>query len=185
MPPPCHRHTSFFCNSHSVLLMKMLLERASVMIFAEKKKQIEFWLSFNKRPFMSFCCFIYSQSTFQLIIFKLFFKNYWWGWTNVYFVFTRRLQRDVVYFGWPIAPSDEYSIWAQKGGGDCGVSANENSFAHGAQINFEDLTPVGYKEMSSILADQSALVYEPKWRGRGWGIAGSQPMSTAVHMEPK
>jgi hypothetical protein len=30
----------------------------------------------------------------------------------------------------------------------------------------------------------SALVYEPKCRGGG-GVAGSQPMSTAVHMEPK
>ncbi len=27
------------------------------------------------------------------------------------------------------------------GGGGCGVSANEYSFAHGAQINFGDLTP--------------------------------------------
>ncbi len=26
------------------------------------------------------------------------------------------------------------------GGGSCGVSANENSCAHGAQINFRDLT---------------------------------------------
>jgi hypothetical protein len=33
--------------------------------------------------------------------------------------------------------------WAQKwgGGGGCGVSANECSCAHGAQINFRDLTP--------------------------------------------
>jgi hypothetical protein len=40
--------------------------------------------------------------------------------------------------------------------------------------------------MSSIMADQySALVYEPKCRGRGGGgVAGSQPMSTAVHMSP-
>ncbi len=30
----------------------------------------------------------------------------------------------------------------------------------------------------------SALVYEPKCRGRG-GVAGSQPVSTAAHMEPK
>jgi hypothetical protein len=27
------------------------------------------------------------------------------------------------------------------GGGGCGVSANENICAHGAQINFGDLTP--------------------------------------------
>jgi hypothetical protein len=38
--------------------------------------------------------------------------------------------------------------------------------------------------MSSILADNGALVYEPKYRGRR-EVAGSQPMSTAVHMEPK
>jgi hypothetical protein len=31
----------------------------------------------------------------------------------------------------------------------------------------------------------SALVYEPKCEGRGRGeVAGSQPMSTAVHMDP-
>jgi hypothetical protein len=30
----------------------------------------------------------------------------------------------------------------------------------------------------------SALVYEPKCGG-GEGVAGSQPMSAAVHMEPK
>jgi hypothetical protein len=28
-----------------------------------------------------------------------------------------------------------------EGGGGCGVSANENSCAHGVQINFGDLTP--------------------------------------------
>jgi hypothetical protein len=41
--------------------------------------------------------------------------------------------------------------------------------------------------MSSILADQyvAPLVYEPKSGGRG-GVAGSQPMSAAVHtQEPK
>jgi hypothetical protein len=44
-----------------------------------------------------------------------------------------------------------------------------------------------HKEISPILADQnSALVYEPKnaWGGPG-GVAGSQPMSSPVHMEPK
>jgi hypothetical protein len=38
----------------------------------------------------------------------------------------------------------------------------------------------GCKEMSSILLTNSALVYEPKYGGRG-GVAASQPMSTAVH----
>jgi hypothetical protein len=28
------------------------------------------------------------------------------------------------------------------GGGDCGISANENSCAHGAKKNFEDLTHI-------------------------------------------
>jgi hypothetical protein len=41
--------------------------------------------------------------------------------------------------------------------------------------------PGSYKEMSSIFADQCALVYEPQWEGGGGG-AGSQPMSTAVHI---
>jgi hypothetical protein len=41
----------------------------------------------------------------------------------------------------------------------------------------------GHKEMSSWLTN-SALVYKPNTRGRGGG-AGSQPVITAVHMEPK
>ena len=31
----------------------------------------------------------------------------------------------------------------------------------------------------------SALVYEPKCEGEGGGVAGSQPMRTAVYMKPK
>ncbi len=31
----------------------------------------------------------------------------------------------------------------------------------------------------------SVLVYEPKCGGGGGGVAGSQPMSTAVHIERK
>jgi hypothetical protein len=40
--------------------------------------------------------------------------------------------------------------------------------------------------MSSILAGQQRprTVYEPKFGGVH-GVAGSKPMSTAVHMEPK
>jgi hypothetical protein len=40
--------------------------------------------------------------------------------------------------------------------------------------------PGGHKEISSVLADR---INEPKCGGRGGGIARSQPMSTAVHME--
>ncbi len=54
----------------------------------------------------------------------------------------RGSKRDVVYLGWPIAPS--YMSQNAGGGGRgllrCGVSANEYSCAHGAQINFGDLT---------------------------------------------
>ncbi len=36
------------------------------------------------------------------------------------------------------------------------------------------------------IVTNSTLVYEPKRGGRGGGgVAGSQPMSTAVHIEPK
>jgi hypothetical protein len=42
--------------------------------------------------------------------------------------------------------------------------------------------PGGHKEMSSIWLTNSALVHEPKCGGR---VAGSQPMSTAVHMLPE
>ncbi len=48
-------------------------------------------------------------------------------------------QRDVVYLGRPIAPSD---MSPNAGGGrSCGVSANKYSCVHGAQKNFGDLTP--------------------------------------------
>ncbi len=47
----------------------------------------------------------------------------------------------VVYLGGPVAPS---YMSTNAGGGvvaACGVSANEYSCAHEAQINFGDLTP--------------------------------------------
>ncbi len=49
----------------------------------------------------------------------------------------RGSKRDVVYLGWQIAPS--YMSGGESG--SCGVSANEYSCAHGAQINLGDLTP--------------------------------------------
>ncbi len=60
----------------------------------------------------------------------------------------RRLHRDVIYLGWPIAPR----IWAQLGGGGgCGgLSQWVYSCAHEAQINFGDLTPY--------------LTYDAKWK---------------------
>ncbi len=45
-------------------------------------------------------------------------------------VFIRGLQRDVVYLCWPIAPKDMSPNGGGWGGGDCGVSANEYSYAH-------------------------------------------------------
>ncbi len=56
-----------------------------------------------------------------------------------------KLQGDVVYLCWPMAPSYIESKW--WGRGVCGVSANEYSCGplditwHGAQINFGDLPP--------------------------------------------
>ncbi len=52
----------------------------------------------------------------------------------------RGSQRDVVYLGWPMAPSYT-SPNAGNGGWGGAVSANEYSCAHGAQKNFGDLTP--------------------------------------------
>jgi hypothetical protein len=43
----------------------------------------------------------------------------------------------------------------------------------------------GHKEMSSILADQKRSRMWAQMRGKGEGVAGPQPMSTAVHVEPK
>ncbi len=57
------------------------------------------------------------------------------------FTVIRRLQRNVVYLGWPIAPSYMSQNAVRGGGGSCGVSANKYSCAHGAQINFGELTP--------------------------------------------
>ncbi len=42
---------------------------------------------------------------------------------------------------WPIAPSYLSPSQMRGEGGICGVSANEYNYAHGAQINFWDLTP--------------------------------------------
>ncbi len=50
----------------------------------------------------------------------------------------RRLPRDIVYLGWPIATS---YMNPNAEGGSCGVSANEYSCTQGAQINFGDLNP--------------------------------------------
>ncbi len=59
-----------------------------------------------------------------------------------YIVFTtdRGLQRDVVYFGWQIAPS--YIGPNEVGGGELrGFSGLSQKLYTGAQINFGDLTP--------------------------------------------
>jgi hypothetical protein len=53
--------------------------------------------------------------------------------------FFQGVTKDVAYLGWPIAPS--YMSPNAGGGGGCGFLANEYSCAHGAQINFGDLTP--------------------------------------------
>ncbi len=59
----------------------------------------------------------------------------------------RGSQRDGVYLGWPIEPKREVEGWG------CGVSANEYSCAHGAQMNFGDLTPyLTYASYIHILA---------------------------------
>jgi hypothetical protein len=61
------------------------------------------------------------------------------------------------------------------------IGSHEFSFEF---LHGDVLEPGGYREMSSILADQErALVYEPKCSGKG-GVPGSQPMNTAVHRSP-
>jgi hypothetical protein len=47
-----------------------------------------------------------------------------------------------------------------RGGGDCGVSANEYSCAHGAQINFRDLT--------SYLSYENTIMVNGNFRFRGF-----------------
>ncbi len=55
------------------------------------------------------------------------------------FILSRMVQRDVVYLGRPKYRALVYEAkW--RGGGSCGVSANEYSCAHEAQINFGDLS---------------------------------------------
>jgi hypothetical protein len=56
----------------------------------------------------------------------------------------------------------------------CGFTAYRNSIIQG-------FTTGGRKEMSPTLADPIA----PMRGGGGGRVPGSQPMSTAVHMEPK
>ncbi len=50
-------------------------------------------------------------------------------------------QRDVVYLGWPIAPSYMSPNAAVRGGGFRFRGLRKCSCAHGAEINFGDLTP--------------------------------------------
>jgi hypothetical protein len=45
-----------------------------------------------------------------------------------------------------------------------------------------EVRPGGYKEMSSIFADQKRPRNTSPNAGRGGAVAGSQPMSTAVHV---
>ncbi len=60
-------------------------------------------------------------------------------------------QRDVVYLGWPTAIS--YMRPNAGGGEGWGPSANEYSCAHGAQINFGDLSPYVVTHTVYLTAD--------------------------------
>ncbi len=74
-------------------------------------------------------------------IFMLLYQTFAYGsYTTFLFEWNRGLQRDVVYLGWPMAPTNMSPNAEDRGGGSV-VSANEYSCAHGAQINFGDLTP--------------------------------------------
>jgi hypothetical protein len=85
-----------------------------------------------------------------------------------------RLQRDVVYLGRPIAPSYLSPNAGDRGGEGCGVSANEYSCAHGAQINFRDLTPYltydTHKEMTAGVRQSGPLT-------NGISLAGKSKIS--------
>jgi hypothetical protein len=59
--------------------------------------------------------------------------------------------------------------------GYCGVSANEYSCAHGAQINFEDLTPY-YIPSATILDNLDETWYDCYANG----CSGLQPVETSV-----
>ncbi len=71
-------------------------------------------------------------------------------------IHSRGSQRDVVYLGWPIAHSYMSPKAGAGRGGRLGASANEYSCAHGAQINFGDLTPYFNYVMSVFIVIMSS-----------------------------
>ncbi len=66
----------------------------------------------------------------------------------------RGLQRDVVFLDWPIAPYTVYTSPNAWGGGVAGSQPMTKAVHitwHGAQINFEDLTPyLTYDEYQQV-----------------------------------
>jgi len=103
-------------------------------------------------------------ASFQLLHY-LSKKTYWW--TKVRGWFHR--------FGWPLDVGQpelrSFTVYCQRGREVTGRSL-------GALVWQEDT-----KRCRLSWLTNSALVYEPKYGGRG-GISGSQPKSTAVHRSP-
>ncbi len=72
-----------------------------------------------------------------------------------------------------------------RGEGGGGAATEVDCLFHNESGGCCLLGPGGHKEMSSILADHAIAPSYLSPKCGGEGVAGSQPMSTAVHMEPK
>ncbi len=138
-----------------------------VIVLIFYKETLCYWLSLTCHSVPGSYCF---QSSWVSIL------NRW--------VSPRGSQRDVVYSGWPIAPS---YMSPKAGGGRYGVSANECSCAHEAQINFGDLIPITYISRDGQWVRGSFLWPEVKYRVRSpkfiW-VRYAQQYSLAETLNP-
>jgi hypothetical protein len=109
-------------------------------------KKVHAWKIIKKR-LVQFCTFrttdfatfLWCQSLIKRKMFLIATLPYWEPDTSIHVWYAGRLQRDVVYLGWPLAPS-YMRPKAGKGAELRGLSQWVQLYT-GAQINFGDLTP--------------------------------------------